>query len=201
MLTKKQRFWIDVSLIFIWIISINFHSGVAILSISSFLHMTGLKLNIEGNLLAEYWLAPTQFLESSLFGFFFGLAFVLVDRKFRNPKYSKMAFGKLIIRKSLFYAVSILLAFLTIYLILNTLGIYGEEVEDMVSFDAATLVLVLLIFFGITSEILFLNFLIQTIENTGFYNILRFSDWQIPESGRGGTGFHVPGFEKFNWAS
>ncbi len=181
MLTRKQRFLADFFLVLIWIIAINFHSGVAILSIKSFTNMTGIEPHLEGNILANYWVAPTQFIESSLFGLFFGLAFVWVDRRYRKAKYAGMSFGSLILRKSLFYLGSILFAFGAIFVILRAVGIYPQELSELVRVDRASIALIFLIFSGVTGQILFMNFLVQTIENTGSYNILRFLTGKFQE--------------------
>ncbi len=174
MLPKKQRVWIEILIILFWVLSINFLSAVSILSTESFIYVFGLDQHLVGNELAQYWLSPQQFLESTLFGIFFGLIFVIVDRFFRRVRFSRMAFGRIIFLKSLYYFLGMAFTFLAIYLILLASGSYSNQMASEIKIGAPIVLLVTLVLMSIGGQILFLNFLLQTVENNGSYNIARF---------------------------
>ncbi len=178
----SSRNALEAFLVGYWVLSVNFLSGISVLSVRTFNLTIGIPSQFLEDPMAVYWLSWQQYLESTLFGFLFGICFVWVDRYFRRPKFSGLSFGKLIIRKTSSYLLGIFLTFLTIYLILNAAGVYKDDIATDFLMNPVSILLILMIFGGIVFQIFLLNFLLQSIETSGFYNITRFltGKYQFP---------------------
>ena len=156
-----------------WVLSINLLSFISISSIRSFLALAGLEVDME-NPMVKYWLSPHQYLEGTLFGIFFGLLFIGVTLLARRLRVEQMGFGKSILINSGMYLVGFVVINFLIYTIIGAFGYYGQY--DFSSFvsnpDLISLVLVILSI--VVFQILFLNFVLQSMQITGDYNIIRF---------------------------
>ena len=87
-----RRKHLSYSLIVIyWILTITMLSHISISSIKGFLNLSGFKLEM-ANEMALYWLSPHQYLESFLFGLFFGLLFIQVNILSKKLKIEKDPF-------------------------------------------------------------------------------------------------------------
>jgi adenylate cyclase len=142
-------------------------------TIYSFVEFFNLDLNLEKNAMFQYWVSPSQYLESNLFAIFFGLWFIVFNRLSEEWHIERLSFGKIILVKSGIYLVGLSLIFVLIFLILDTLGLYPENLF-LYTFGSNMKILVGLVFFTITLLILLLNFILQSIKNMGHYNLKSF---------------------------
>ena len=170
---SKQRFRVDLLIMIYWLVSINSLSLIAMLSIYSFLDFFKLDIHLKDNLMADYWLSPSQFLESTLFAIFFGLWFIVVNRLSEKWHLERLSFGKIILVKTGIYLLGCSLIFVLVFLIIDMLGQYPEGIFRH-TYGSNMKILFALIFVIIALLILLLNFILQSIKNMGFYNLESF---------------------------
>lgn len=170
---SKQRFQVDFLIIIFWLVSINLLSLIGMFTIYSFVEFFNLDLNLEKNAMFQYWVSPSQYLESTLFAIFFGLWFIVFNRLSEEWHIERLSFGKIILVKSGIYLLGLSLIFILIFLIIDALGFYPEDLF-LYTFGSNMKILVGLIFFTITLLILLLNFILQSIKNMGHYNLKSF---------------------------
>ena len=147
-------------------------SLLAILSIEVFLEFTDIEL--EQNLMAKYYLSPSQYLESGLFGLFFGIWFIIVNHLSERWHLERLGFGRIILVKSGIYLAGFGLIIVLVFQIINTLGFYPEDILSSFEFGFYMKMMIGLIFGTILILILLLNFILQSIKNMGHYNIESF---------------------------
>lgn len=170
---SKQRFRVDLLIIIYWLVSINLLSLMAMFTIYSFLEFFELNIQLQDNAMANYWLSPNQFLESSLFAIFFGLWFIVVNRLSDKWHLERLSFGKIILVKTGIYLLGISLIFVLVFLIIDMLGQYPDDMLRY-SYGFNMKILFALILVIIVLLILLLNFILQSIKNMGFYNLVSF---------------------------
>ena len=170
---SKNRFYIDLLIVLYWIGSTGIVSLFALLSIDAFLDYLGPEIDFSDNAIAMYWLSPSQFLESGLFGFFFGIWFIFVDRLSDKWRLERFSFGRIILVKSGIYFVGFLAIFGIIFTMLNALGLYPEGF-GWSSMTPKMILLMSFVVLNIIVLILLLNFILQSIKNMGQYNLARF---------------------------
>ena len=168
-----QRFRIDLFIILYWLISINSLSLVALFSVQSFLEIFQLDSQLQNDAMAEYFLSPSQYLESTLFAIFFGLWFIVVNRLSDRWHLERLSFGKIILVKTGIYLVGCSLVFVLIFVTINNLGLYPEGMLAY-NYGISMKILFGLIIIIIALLILLLNFVLQSIKNMGFYNLESF---------------------------
>jgi len=155
------------------LISINSLSLIAMFSIYSFLDFFNLDIHLKDNAMANYWLSPSQFLESMLFAIFIGLWFIVVNRLSEKWHLERLSFGKIILVKTGIYLLGCSLIFVLVFLIIDMLGQYPEGIFRY-SYGSNMKILFVVIFVIIALLILLLNFILQSIKNMGFYNLESF---------------------------
>ena len=156
-----------------WILTITMLSFISISSIKGFLNLSGFEVDM-ANEMALYWLSPHQYLESFLFGLFFGLLFIQVNALSKRLKIEKFGFGKSILINSGIYVLGFAIIIALVYLIIGSLGYYNEMDISSIGLDNDVIGLLLVVIGIIVFQILFLNFVIQSVEIMGDYNLLRF---------------------------
>ena len=138
-----------------WVISLACMTSLVIFSIRAFLEYT--EISIEGNRAAEVFIAPTQYLESVLFGSFFGIWFIVVNRLTDHWQFEKMGFGRTILAKSGIYLLGFVLIVVLVYQIIKSLDYYPEDVLSKVaSGSTITLMIAGILFIIIIQYLLFL---------------------------------------------
>jgi adenylate cyclase len=141
-------------------------------SIKAFIEFTG--ISIEGNEFARMYLAPTQYLESGLFGLFFAIWFIIVNRLSERWRLERLGFGRTILAKSGIYLVGFAVIMFMVYQIINSLGYYPEEFLSLVAFGLDLKLMMGGVLFTMIALILLLNFILQSVKNMGHYNLESF---------------------------
>lgn len=169
---SKRHFQIDLFIILYWVVSLMILSLLAILSIEAFLEFTEIELG--ENAMAKYYLSPSQYLESGLFGLFFGIWFIVVNRISERWRLERLGFGRIILVKSGIYLAGFGLIMVLVFQIVNALGYYPEDVLESVSFSSSIKLMIGLIFVTMVLQIFLLNFILQSVKNMGHYNLESF---------------------------
>jgi len=117
--------------------------------------------------------SPSQYLESTLFAIFFGLWFIIVNRLSEKWHLERLSFGKIILVKTGIYLLGSSLIFVLVFLIIDLLGQYPEDIFGY-TYGSNMKILFVLIFLIIALLILLLNFILQSVKNMGYYNIESF---------------------------
>jgi len=146
---------------------------MAMFSIYSFLEFFKLDVLLKDNAMANYWLSPSQFLESTLFAIFFGIWFIVVNRLSEKWHLERLSFGKIILVKTGIYLLGCSLIFVLVFLIIDMLGQYPEGMFAY-TYGSNMKILLAFIIVIIALLILLLNFILQSIKNMGFYNLESF---------------------------
>jgi len=169
---SNRHFKIDFFILLYWVISMISMTMLVMFSIRGFLEFSG--IDIKGNTLAEMYLAPTQYLESGLFGIFFGIWFIIVNRLSERWHLERLGFGRTILAKSGIYLLGFAIIGLLVYQIINALDYYPEEFLSLIAFGSNLKLMIGGIFFSMMALILLLNFILQSIKNMGHYNLESF---------------------------
>jgi len=168
----RSNFKIDLFIIMYWVISMISMTMLVMFSIRGFLEFSG--IDITGNSLAEMYLAPSQYLESGLFGIFFGFWFIIVNRLSEQWRLERLGFGRTILAKSGIYLLGFAIIVLLVYQIINALDYYPDEFLSLVAFGSNLKLMMGGVFFSMIVLILLLNFILQSIKNMGNYNLESF---------------------------
>lgn len=157
----------------VWIILILYFGWVTLITMQMFIEPEYLTRLKEINPNIEYMLSGYQFLEGVLFGFIFGTAFTLINYAADNSSIRKLSFGKIILFKSLFYFLTLVVASIIIYITFKAAGIiprgitYDTYTKQMPNeFMIASLIF--LAFFIILN-----NFMIQVNKKFGPGSLLK----------------------------
>jgi adenylate cyclase len=170
---KRDRLFTDVFIISYWLVIINLLSVVAIYSIEAFLEISEAQVNYETNEMTDYFTSPKQYVEASLFGLFFGIWFIAVDRLSLRWRLDRLSFSKLILLKSGIYFLGFIIIVFLIYTVQQIFGFYTDEIWNY-TYGRKMMTMVAVILVGIILFIFLLNFIVQSITTMGHYNIARF---------------------------
>lgn len=124
--------------------------------------------------MAQYWLSPHQYLEGSIFGLLFALLFIQVNTISRKLKIETFGFGKSILINTGIYFLGFIIIIFLVYLIIGSLGYYGNVRFSLFVLDKNFIGLIVSVLSIIIFQILFLNYVLKSIEIMGDYNLLRF---------------------------
>lgn len=138
-----------------------------------FLTASGLDPNFE-NVITIKWLSPLQYIDGTLFGLFFGSIFVLVTMLSRKLRIEKFGFGRSILINSGIFLVGFSLAVFLMNFIVRLFESYGGKEDVSVELEPNMMGLIFVILAIFIFQILLLNFILQSIEVMGDYNIIRF---------------------------
>ncbi len=163
-----------ILIVLYWVISLNLVSYFGIILIDGFMEVANIDPQSITNALAKYWISPTQLLEATLFGAFFGILFVAINEITQRTKVERYSFGKIILIKSLLYLAAFIIAMALVFNILYYVDIVPENawIQIYSSRFVRFMILFSLIFMGF--QIILLNFILQTIKKFGPQNILHF---------------------------
>ena len=171
--TRQRRRLSYVFIILYWVIVLDLLNFVLINSVKVFVTVSGLDPNFE-NALTIKWLSPEQYIDGTLSGFFFGVFFILVSKLSRKLRIERFGFGKSILINSGIFLAGFTLAFFLMDFIMKLIESYSGEERIPVNMDDGMAALVLVILLIFVFQILLLNFILQSIEVMGDYNIIRF---------------------------
>ena len=91
---------IYTGIVLYWVLVMNLVSYFALISVISFIEITGLDMNSLNNPLADYWVSTYQLLEATLFGTLFGVLFIATNELSEKLKIERLSFGRAIVVKS-----------------------------------------------------------------------------------------------------
>ncbi len=172
-MNRKRKFNFEryIYIILAWMGYTNLLTWYTLIMIDVFLNSASIQYDLTSNHLAQYFKSNLQYLESTLFGFFFGVFFILADELTEKTSIRKMSFGKLILIKSGMYLLGVFIAGALIYNFFILFGIYPVEITvnemiEMTSWDFAVVMFLLLLGF-----ILIMNFIIQINKKFGPGNL------------------------------
>lgn len=171
---SKRRKLTNGLIILYWVLSINLFSYISIASVRSFVSFSGVDLG-SANELAEYWMSPYQYLESTLFGLFFGGLYILINQRLaRWLRLDTYGFGKSLLIHSGVYFVGFLLITGVIYGLISLIG-YADDFDSLsFTINGQVMGLMFVILCIIVFQIFLLNFILQSAEIMGDYNLARF---------------------------
>ncbi len=158
-------------IILYWVTTLVLLNYILINSVKVFLTISGLDPNFENEITIKM-LSPLQYIDGAIFGLFFGLFFILVTRLSRKLRIERFGFGKSILINSGIFIGGFSLAFFLMDFIMKLFESYSGEKRIPMDDGMMALVLVILLIF--VFQIILLNFILQSIEVMGDYNIIRF---------------------------
>lgn len=171
--TSQRRLLTNLFIILYWVIILDLLNFILINSVTVFLNTSGLDPNFE-NAITIKLLSPYQYIDGTLFGLFFGGFFILVLKLSRKLRIERFGFGKSILINSGIFLAGFTLAVFLMDFIMKLIESYSGEVRIPEAMDDGTLTLVLVILLIFVFQILLLNFILQSVEVMGDYNIIRF---------------------------
>ncbi len=171
--TSQRKLITNLFIILYWVIILDLLNFILINSVKVYLNISGLDPNFE-NAITIKWLSTQQYIDATLFGLFFGAFFILVLKLSRKLRIERFGFGKSILINSGIFLAGFTLAAFLMDLIMKLIESYSGEERIPVGMDDGMLVLVLVILLIFVFQILLLNFILQSIEVMGDYNIIRF---------------------------
>ena len=146
---------------------------ILINSVKVYLSLSGLDPNFE-NVTTINWLSPLQYIDGTLFGLFFGSCFVLVMMLSRKLRIERFGFGKSILINSGILLAGFALAVFLMDFMVKIFESYSGEKNISTDMDYSMMPLVLVILLIFVFQVILLNFILQSIEVMGDYNIIRF---------------------------
>ena len=171
--TSQRRHLSYLFIILYWVIILDLLNFILINSVKVFVTVSGLDPNFE-NATTIIWLSPQQYIDGTLFGLLFGSLFILISRLSRKLRIEKFGFGKSILINSGIFLAGFMLAAFSMNFIMTLIESYSGEVTIPVNMDDGMMALILVILLIFVFQILLLNFILQSIEVMGDYNIIRF---------------------------
>jgi adenylate cyclase len=127
----------------------------------------------EENVLADYLSSGYQYLEATLFGIIFGIAFAYTNHLTSESKLRRRSFGKIILIQSSFYIAAMFISFVIIYSLFKILGIYPEDVELLQYVDSITLEYIISMLLYFSFFIVLINFVLQVNKKFGPGNLFK----------------------------
>jgi len=171
--TSQRRYLSYLFIILYWVIILVLLNFILINSVKVFVTVSGLDPNFE-NVMTIKWLSPKQYIDGTLFGLLFGSFFILVSKLSRKLRIERFGFGKSILINSGIFLGGFMLAAFLMNFIMKIFESYTGEERISVGMGDGMMALVLVILLIFVFQILLLNFILQSIEVMGDYNIIRF---------------------------
>jgi adenylate cyclase len=133
----------------------------------SFIEYFDLMKYLEGNKLAMYTVSDYQFLEGLIFGTFYGTCFFLVNVLIDKTAIHRLSYWKVLLIKSTFYTISLLVVYFIVYSIIVTLNILPDPTPyDLNSVPVNSMLLIYILVFY-TGGSLIINFFWQVNKSYG----------------------------------
>ena len=157
-----------------WILSILFLSNFAILSVKGFMRSAGISPESLTDKMAIYWISPGQYVEGLLSGLFLGSLFLLINEISDRYNWFRFGFGRLIMIKSVAYGLGFAIIFYLIFLIINAMGFYPEDLLQGFVVNTEIMWIFFMILSFLIFQIVLLNYVIETNKKIGDFNIISF---------------------------
>ena len=170
---SKRKLLTSMFIILYWVTTLVLLNFILINSVKVFLTISGLDPNFENEITIKM-LSPLQYIDGTIFGLFFGLFFILVMMLSRKLRIERFGFGKSILINSGIFIAGFSLASFLMNFITKLFESYSGEKEFSIAMDNSMMALVLVILLIFVFQIILLNFILQSIEVMGDYNIIRF---------------------------
>jgi adenylate cyclase len=169
----KTRYKEWLFIVFAWVFITNFFSWIVLVNLGLFMDITELKILGEENVLADYLSSGYQYLEATIFGIIFGLAFAYTNHLTSESRLRRKSFGKIILIQSSLYIAALFISFVIIYSLFKLLGIYPENVELLQYVDTITFEYFLSMFLYFLFFIILTNFVLQVNKKFGPGNLFK----------------------------
>lgn len=169
----QRRLLTNLFIILYWVIILDLLNFILINSVKVYLTLSGLDPNLE-NAVTITWLSPLQYIDGTLFGLFFGTLFILASMLSRKLRIERFGFGKSILINSGILIAGFAIAVFLMKFIMNLFETYSGEEQITIAMDPSMMALISVILGIFIFQILLLNFILQSIEVMGDYNIIRF---------------------------
>ncbi len=172
MSSRGHHLRINLFILIYWVASLIGMTMLAMFSIQAFLDFS--EIDISDNTFAVMYLSPAQYLESGLFGLFFGIWFIVVNRLSDRWRLERLGFGRTILARSGIYLLGFFIIMVLVYQIIDSLGHYPEEFLSSLALGPNLRLMMAAVLMTIIGLILLLNFILQSVKNTGYYNLESF---------------------------
>ncbi len=156
-----------------WIVITVFYSFFFLNNMRVMVKFLGIEQYFISNDLSRYFISNYQYVESILFGLFFGTATFFVNILVEHTNIHKLTYGKIILVKTILYFIAIIIVFLLIALLLELLDIIPSNVTQIFDPDSVPLI------FWFSAAIFFIlstmqiNFLVLMNKKFGPGNLLK----------------------------
>jgi adenylate cyclase len=121
-----------------------------------------------------YLVSWNQFIESTLFGLFLGILFIVISEITEKLNWDKLSFGKSLLYKTISYIFGCVGIFFLIFKIMTISGFVGKNVYSNEFINEDFVMLFVIIALYIIFNIIILNFIIQSVLKIGKQNIISF---------------------------
>lgn len=158
-------------IIIAWITFMNLYSWFIMANFEIMVNAADIKNIIESNVITSYMYSGYQYLEASLFGLIFGIAFASLEHIADSSIIRKHSFGQIIAFKSLFYIFALIVAIVVIYYFFYFSGIYPVEYLTADVLGYMTFESILSLFLFILFTIFIMNFVLQVNRKFGPGNL------------------------------
>jgi len=170
---ERRLFFEWVFLVTFWVTYSVWYTAAILTALYFLVDFFGLHAQIASDPFLRYSFSNFQYLESILFGLFFGTLFFAINRMSENPKLNKKSTARIIMIKSFHYIFSLLFVYILVTVVLNLTSVMPQGyvkwgftlLED---FEITYTIPVLI---WLIMGILLTNFLLQVNKKYGEGNI------------------------------
>lgn len=162
-----------------WLFLVLFWTGITLLYaitvqayLELFIDLMNARSSVSNDPIVGYMLSDIQYLESGIFGLFFGSLFFGINRVIDRTGLYKMTFVRIILLKSVFYFLAIGLVFILMEISLTGLKIAPDAYRDVFFEGGVTNFFLLSVILFFSFGILLTNFVLQVTKNIGEKNLI-----------------------------
>ena len=160
-------------LVIAWVLFLNIFTWILVVNLDLYFQICGVKDLVGEHFLFKYLSSGFQYLESTLFGIFFGTMFIIINFYTDKTSLRKKSFGVIILMKSFLYFVAMIVSSILIYNLFTALRIVPTNIlisdyMEFVTWESAATMIVFISLFIILS-----NFMLQINRKFGPGNLLK----------------------------
>jgi len=171
---NKRKLFNSFFIILYWIVAVNFFSIFSVITLKGFLKVAGIESNSITNVMAVYWISPSQYIEGIFAGTFLGLLFLFINSLSDWFHWDRLSFGRLVLLKSLSYGIGLVIIIASVYSIVATLGFYPDISFIEFEINNEMIIIFFMVISFIIFQIILLNYIIQTNQKIGDFNVISF---------------------------
>jgi adenylate cyclase len=150
-----------------WIIGTNLITLFLLGGVEMYFEMLQLDAHLLPEAVTGYMLSYHQYIEATLFSFLFALLFIFIHYLTEKKEYGRMGFGKIILLKSAIYVIGFTVIFFIIYAVVTNLTPQSKESIAYFTWSPATTLFIATYSLFLVTQIVFLNFIIQSDRTFG----------------------------------